>query len=223
MAPLKVIGASFGRTGTHSLKNALNILGYNTFHMTELMARSIHDPEAWLESYNDPKKQMDWDTMYDGYDAAIDWPTCSVIPQLMEHYPEAKFVLTSRNPERWYDSMNNTIIRYLHNPPKEHAHPYWKRILKLTDAMIMEGDLNANKATPEEIIERFQEHERYIHSIVPPEKLLVYHVSEGWEPLCKFLEIPVPSIPFPHVNATEDFFPLLQSLHDGLRSPELVK
>ncbi|KAF7725154.1 hypothetical protein EC973_000406 [Apophysomyces ossiformis] len=124
----------------------------------------------------------------------------------MQHYPEAKVVLTTRDPEQCIPE----------NPPPDHNHPHWNRILKLAEIVIMEKDLKMKEGARHDIIKRFQEQENRVKDTIPPGKLLIYHVSEGWERLCKFVDVVVPFTPFRHDNTTKDFFPVMQSLYDAL-------
>ncbi|EIE78208.1 hypothetical protein RO3G_02912 [Rhizopus delemar RA 99-880] len=109
MAPLQVIGAGFGRTGTDSLHEALNILGYNTHHMSCIFKNENLDFETFKEAHRNPEA-IDWDKPYDGFDAAVDWPTCNFYKELMVKYPDAKVLLTVRTPESWYVSVCKTVV-----------------------------------------------------------------------------------------------------------------
>ena len=196
---LKVIGAGFGRTGTTSLKLALEQLGFDKcYHMREGMKK--HKAKVWYEISQG--KPVDWDKIFKGYQATVDWPACMFYKELMEQYPDAKVLLTVRDPDKWYDSALNTI--YYGNKM-----PYWasfyinpmKYTPLMTDHIIWDGTFDGKFTDREHTINVFKKHIEEVKSYVPPEKLLVYEVKQGWEPLCRFLNVPIPEgKPFPLLN-----------------------
>jgi hypothetical protein len=104
---LEVIGAGFGRTGTKSLKAALEELGFDPcYHMSELFGHPEH-VELWEAAARG--KSVDWNELLGGYRATTDWPACSFYEELMQSYPDAKVILTLRDPNRWYESTYNTV------------------------------------------------------------------------------------------------------------------
>eukprot|EP00913_Durusdinium_trenchii_P013055 g12255.t1 len=180
---LKVIGAGWGRTGTNSVKIALEkLLDGPCYHMFECVKRP--DYQKWIDAYNG--KEADWKGIFthpDGdkfYVATVDYPACGLYNKLMEQYPDAKVLLTVRDPEKWYDSVIDTIWSW------RCAEQNWSvRIFELG--------------------RKFQEQAQCFHqATMLPGKLLVFDVKEGWEPLCKFLGVPVPDEPFPNVNDREE-------------------
>ncbi|KAI9492807.1 P-loop containing nucleoside triphosphate hydrolase protein [Zychaea mexicana] len=178
MVPLKVICAGFGRTGTDSLRLALNHLGYNTHHMYVMMNNEgEQDPEAFEDAYRHPEREVDWDKLYAGFSAAADWPTIAFIEPLMKKYPDAKVILTVRDPE---DCLINTVVL-------DGAFADPKQFL----------DKGAMKA-------KFLAHNKRIQETIPADSLLVMQVGEGWNRLCQFLNKPVPDIPYPRTNSTDD-------------------
>ena len=204
---LKVIGAGWGRTGTNSAKLALEkLLNGPCYHMFECAKRP--DFQKWIDAYNG---KPDFDAIFrhpDGgsYVATVDYPACGMYKELMEAYPDAKVLLTVRDPEQWYDSVIDTIwswrcgeqnwsVRIFANGRRfqRQARLFHERTMlpkvKRTDR---EGSIRSFKAWVERV-----------KSSVPPERLLVFDVKEGWEPLCKFLDLPVPEEPFPKVNDRE--------------------
>ncbi|ORY95640.1 hypothetical protein BCR43DRAFT_564483 [Syncephalastrum racemosum] len=213
MAPLKIIGAGYGRTGTDSLKEALNRLGYKTHHMNVMDAPGRH-PELFVEQISHPEHD-NWDTIYEGFDAAVDWPTVAFIEPLMKKYPDAKIILTERDADAWIKSMNNTILAPFRHPSSEirkaneaKLKPEELARLYLTDKVVLGGirTRSANEITDEKVKALFLEHNAKIKAIVPKEKLLVMDTKEmNWETLCAFLGISdVPNEPFPHVNSSAE-------------------
>jgi hypothetical protein len=204
--PLKVIGAGLGRTGTLSLKAALEELGFaRCYHMREVLTH-IGDARVWdAAARGEP---VDWEKLFAGYQATVDWPGCSFYRQLLARYPEAKVILTVRDPERWYESAHQTIY-YVRN-----AFPAWSRYLFprmstfrcMLDRIIWDGTFQGRFEDRAFAIDVFNRHNEQVRRDVPADRLLVHEVREGWEPLCAFLGVPVPEgKPFPHLNDAADF------------------
>lgn len=208
---LRIIGAGIGRTGTTSLKIALEQLGFDKcYHMDEIAENPDH-VSMWLNAAQG--KQVDWDKLFDGYEAAVDLPSYAFYSELMACYPEAKVILTLRDPDEWYASASQTIFRL---PP-----PFLMVLLRmvavfnrrLETLVKMERVARRvgieyffrNDLSRENAIRIFNHHNEMVQRTVSPERLLVYDVKKGWEPLCSFLEIPVPDLPFPRMNTREDF------------------
>jgi hypothetical protein len=199
---LAVIGAGYGRTGTYSLKAALERLGFGPcHHMIELFRHPEQIP-AWNQAVNGAP--ADWDTLLAGYRSGVDWPTCHFWRELADRYPSAKVVLTVRDPHQWYQSARATAFRYLDEPPPKNdptAGAQWKLVRK----MILEQTFGGSTADEELAIAVFERHNEEVKRAIPDERLLVYEVSQGWKPLCGFLGVPIPDEPFPRVNMTEEF------------------
>jgi hypothetical protein len=204
--PLKVIGAGFGRTGTLSLKVALEQLGFvKCYHMTEVFSRPEYVGLWDAAARGEP---VDWESLFRGYQATVDWPGCNFYREFLRLYPEAKVILTVRDPEGWYDSARQTIYR------QQRAFPAWampflprlRRFLRLTQRLIWEGVFRGRFEDRAFAVEVFKRHTEEVKRVVPPERLLVYEVKEGWGPLCSFLGVPIPEgKPFPHLNDAEEF------------------
>lgn len=211
---LKVIGAGFGRTGTLSLKTALEELGYGKcYHMTELLQHPHRIIEWEKASQGQP---VDWDVIFDGYQATVDYPSYRYYRQLMDYYPNAKVILTIRDAESWYESTLNTIygvkpslfqkLLMTFKLPFSSKLRKIVRIFKMADADLWFGDLQGNFEDKKFAISHYNQHNEEVKRIVPPERLLVYSVKEGWEPLCRFLNVPIPTDkPFPKVNSRTEF------------------
>lgn len=192
---LQVIGAGFGRTGTMSLKAALELLGLNPcYHMVECFPRGPAHWARWTQALNG---SADWDAIFDGFAATVDFPACTSYRALADHYPNAKIVLTVRDPESWYRSTQETIF----SPP-------WMEWLATSEAAAfmnatVNDYFNNRMHDREYLIARFNQHVAEVKAAIPSERLLVYEVKQGWAPLCEFLSRPVPDEAFPHINDTE--------------------
>jgi len=200
--PLEVIGAGFGRTGTLSFKLALEQLGLGPcYHMLEVFGNAEHTSTWSAAIAGEP---VNWGALLDGYRSTCDWPACTFWRELRAANPGAKVVLTRRDPDAWYTSMSATILESLDRPVEDDADPLMIDHQLMTRKLIVErtfgGDLGR-----EHILAVLAAHEQDVIGSVPPEELLVYDVAEGWEPLCAFLGVPVPTEPFPNTNTTADF------------------
>jgi hypothetical protein len=208
---VKVIGAGFGRTGTWSLKAALEELGFGPcYHMTEVFAHPGHADfwcSAWLG------EPVDWEGVLGGYEATVDWPACTFYEELMERHPEAKVLLSVRDPERWYESTRTTIYELsMLLDGSTTARVIFGLISllvfggfaggrsSLVNNMIWQGTFDGRFEDKAYAIEVYKRHNDEVKRRVPSERLLVYEVKEGWGPLCEFLGAPEPEEPFPHLN-----------------------
>jgi hypothetical protein len=209
---LTVIGAGFGRTGTLSLKAALEELGLGPcYHMREAIQHPDHVP-MWESAARG--ERVDWDRLFGGYRSTVDWPGAAFYEQLMQAYPEARVILTVRDPDRWYDSARATVYgigRAAASPLFRllaPALPPVRRFLgvrPMIDAVVWQGTFNGRFEDRQHAIRTFREWNRRVSEWVPADRLLVYEVTEGWGPLCRFLETPIPDTPFPHLNDAETF------------------
>lgn len=198
---IKVIGAGFGRTGTMSIKAALEELGFEKcYHMVDIL-KNPRVGQAWYEASQG--KPAQWDEIFEAYQATVDWPGCRFYRELMEKYPNAKVLLTIRDPETWYDSMYTTVYQ-LRNGSLGSLTPLvpaFNVVRKMQHNVIWGGTFHDRFEDREYAIKVFNDHIAEVKRVVPPERLLVYHVKEGWEPLCRFLDVPIPQTPFPHLNS----------------------
>jgi len=198
---LHVIGAGVGRTGTYSLKLAINRLGLGPcYHMEEvLLNKEVHVP-LWAEA---ARGHGDWAAIFKGYDSAVDWPTAGFFRELNQTYPQAKFVLTLRDVERWTDSFSNTIYKLIHSGNE--APPDMQDWLAMSLAVIARTGFPSG-LDEAGLTRAFNAHNEAVKALIPPERLLVYQVKEGWEPLCAFLGVPVPDEEFPRTNDRGEFW-----------------
>ena len=198
---LEIIGAGFGRTGTLSLKGALEQLGFvKCYHMAEVMQRPEHDA-IWVRATRG--QSVDWDALFDGYRAAIDWPVCHFWRELSAQYPRAKIILTTRDAQAWFKSMAETILHVMQRPLPED--PAWREHRKMVIELVGETVFGGRLRDKDHIIGVFQRHNDEVRRSVPAGRLLEYDMKQGWGPLCAFLGVPVPATPFPKVNTTDEF------------------
>lgn len=198
---IQVIGAGFGRTGTTSLKAALEILDLGPcFHMTELQWRPWR-ARLWLKAAQG--EPVDWSQVLAGYRSAVDWPTCAFYAELIERYPDARVVLTVRDPAAWYESARTTIYAIAQEFPRwlNRLIPPLGTVWEMVDAVVWDGTFQGRFHDSAHAQRVFRQHQAAVEAAVPSERLLVYDVSEGWGPLCRFLDRPVPTgVPFPRCN-----------------------
>ncbi len=202
---MQVIGAGFGRTGTMSMQAALEILGYPCYHMKEVTEHAGH-LQAWHELVGG-EHAMDWHALFADFEATVDFPACVYYRELLAAFPDAKVVLTVRDPDRWFDSfltLQETtdqfrVFRFI---------PRARRFLNFVDLLL--GNVFGAPRDRQRCIEVFRCHNEQVQATVPAERLLVFQVQDGWGPLCAFLGCEVPEdVPFPHLNEGKN---TLQSL-----------
>ncbi|MEZ4592150.1 MAG: sulfotransferase [Chloroflexota bacterium] len=214
---LKVIGSGFGRTGTLSLKAALEILGVGPcYHMQEVIKRPSHI-KKWQQIGRG--QTVPWESIFRNFQATVDYPASTFYRELLDAYPDAKVIHTVRDPERWYASTDETIFRAMHGLPAWAPKLIWPlgQFKEMQEKIIWQGVFNGRFPNRPYAIQRFHAYTEEVKQNVPPEKLLIFQVKEGWQPLCDFLGVPVPDVPFPHVNDRENilrqFKRLRQTLH----------
>jgi hypothetical protein len=231
LAQLHVIGAGFGRTGTDSLREALEILDYHTYHMKEIVLKNLDDHVMlWLDNFRDGRPLSEIvDDVYTkpGYSAAVDFPTVAVWKELAAIYPNAKIILTEReSPEVWWESASQTIfypgffVRLLKIFPffKNHGemcNHMWKRVFRFNEPRALTlGDEDA-------AIQSYMRNSEEARTFYP-ERTLMFDVRQGWEPLCNFLGKDIPSTPFPHSNTRADFQKIVATVTISLVLPPLL-
>jgi hypothetical protein len=195
---ISVIGPAFGRMGTMSLKTALERLGFGPcYHMFEVYAAG-HEG-AWTGVISGGA--ADWEAMFGGYGAVVDWPSCTYWKQIWAQYPDARIVLARRDADAWFSSMEQTIFPALRARSDDESRNRWR---VQTRKLIFEQTFG-DELTRAHCIEVLYAHEADVIASVPREQLLVYEVGDGWDPLCAFLSVPIPAEPFPHSNTTAEF------------------
>ena len=204
---MRVIGAGFGRTGTFSLKVALEMLGFGPcYHMIEVFDHPEHIA-TWQAAADG--QYVNWREFLGPYEAAVDWPVCSFYDQLMDVFPDAKILLTVRDPEKWHTSVMNTIGPGNNGETDDSSELAHRQ---MTNSLIWQGTFNGRVNDKDYAISVFQRHIEEVRRRVPADRLLVFDVSQGWEPLCRFLDVAVPGdTPFPRLNDSASFQQRFQS------------
>lgn len=201
---LNVIGAGFGRTGTMSMKRALEQLGQGRcHHMEEVLDNPWQLPE-WqaLVQGGTP----DWERLLAGYGCTVDWPSAHFWRQLCEAHPGARVILTTRPVEDWWQSYSRTIMEFLTIATTQDVPPVPKAAAEMCVDMIGKQTFGTDYRDEAAAKAAFARRRAEVEAAVPADRLLVYEVGSGWAPLCRFLGKPVPEAPFPHSNAREEFF-----------------
>ncbi|GAA2794319.1 hypothetical protein GCM10010470_31520 [Saccharopolyspora taberi] len=168
-------------------------------------------------------ERVDWDQVFAGFESTVDWPGCAFWQQLMERYPDAKVVLTVRDPLRWYESTYNTIYQFVKNGSEADerfgADPDMLALRPTIERMVWNGTFDGRFEDRDHAIEVFERHNAEVQRIVPPERLLVFEVKQGWGPLCEFLGVDVPEEDFPHVNDSASMTDLAEQIRSEGRVP----
>ena len=220
---MRVVGAGFGRTGTTSLKAAMEVLGFGPSYTLSEVFRNPKHVGFW-EAAGDPAGgEVDWEGFFADYGVAVDWPSCSFYGELMEAFPEAPVILTVRDPAPWYESTRSTIygLRRLTTGPLPVRVafsfaglfvPGVVGAVRLADRLVWEDTFNGRFEDRDYAMGVFERHNDAVRRRVPRERLLVFDVREGWDPLCDFLGVDVPNDPFPRLNEAREMRRRLLSL-----------
>jgi len=199
---LAVIGAGLGRTGTSSLKSALELLlSGRCYHMYELRSRPQDVPRWERALAGEP---VEWDEIFGEFRATVDWPAASFWPELAAAYPDAPVLLSLRDsPEAWWASMEKTIVALLGEPLPEDDPPL-ARQRRMTKG-ILAARLDERWWERDRAIAAYEAHNERVRSAIPPERLIEWSAGDGWGPLCEMLGVAEPADPFPHLNTTPQF------------------
>jgi hypothetical protein len=198
---LVVIGAGVGRTGTHSLKLALEALsGDPCHHMMEVLGDPTQVP-AWVDAIEG--RPVDWSQMLTRYGSIVDWPGASFWPELTAANPDALVLLSVRDPESWYRSASNTIFLAFEHTPPELA-PWMEAVRRL-----MRERFSDQIDDPTVMMDAFVRHNDAVRAAIPADRLLEWTPGDGWDPICDRLGLPVPAEPFPVTNTTDEFREML--------------
>jgi hypothetical protein len=209
---MKVIGAGLPRTGTLSQKVALEMLGFGPcYHMVNVLA-DLDQAQGWQQGLDG---KADWDQILSGCQSTVDWPATFFYKELADHYPDAKILLSVRDPDGWVKSMRDTIwgifygdmlIRDL-SEARERVDPKWHVYSDLMRGMWERSGLitDGSNTSPQDMAAGMERYNKEVQDTIPSDRLLVWSVSDGWDALCEFLEVPVPEADFPHLNDSKIF------------------
>jgi hypothetical protein len=204
---LLVIGSGFGRTGTMSLKRALEQLGFGPcHHMEEILAHpeQVRHWQAFVAG-----RAVNWDEVFAGYRSQVDWPGAHAWQELAAAYPQAKVVHTVRPEEQWWKSFSATIAALLASSHQMTPPAHIRPIMQMA-AEIVRQTLGASLTDREAALAAYRRRTEQVRAAIPPERLLVFDVAEGWDPLCRFLDVSAPMTPFPHLNSTEEWWKMVK-------------
>jgi Sulfotransferase domain len=239
---LRIIGAGFGRTGTLSTKMALDQLGVRCYHMLEVFKLGSEHAHFWSEALERRRdgEPIDFSIITAaGYTACVDWPASTFYQELLEQYPDAKVLLTLRDPERWYVSVLGSIYqlagRFLHDRAwydraalfcSRVTLPRFSMLLNMTNTVIWKGhfgevDLRTEHGKQVALAE-YERHQAEVRSVVPADRLIEFHPSQGWGPLCEVLGVPVPDTDFPNLNSSAEMAAKQRSLRMYLYASPLL-
>lgn len=198
---LEIIGPGFGRTGTNSLKVALEHLGFGpAHHMFEVRDNPEQLP-AWQALA--AGGSADWDAVFRGYRSQVDWPGARYWRELAAYYPDARVILTVRDADDWFDSVEATIAKFLAGRGTYDAH--LNGVASMAYELIAAGVFDGRMSDRSHATALFNAHISEVQATIPASRLLTFDVRQGWEPLCAFLDCPVPKISFPRLNSSKQF------------------
>jgi hypothetical protein len=199
---LRIVGAGVGRTGTASLKQALEqLLDGPCFHMAELFEHPELTPTVHAAARGE---DIDWASFPPGYVATVDWPACAFWRQLADASPGAPVLLSSReSSEKWWESYSQTILRAMTAPVPPEDTDWMARRALMSD--LMPNTFSPDWKTREGAIAGYERHNAAVREAIPAERLIDWRPGDGWEPICEKLGVAVPDEPFPHTNTTQQF------------------
>ena len=192
---LKVIGTGFGRTGTDSMREALDILGFGPCHHMRVVLQDEEQKQRWRALARGATP--DWETTFEGFASCVDWPSAFFWRDLIVAFPDARVLLTYRSPESWWESFEKTIMPFC--SPETHDPA------TLGVALIGAQVFGGRPHDRDHAIAVYKANVDAVLATVPPERLLVHQLGDGWEPLCRHLGVPVPDQSYPSRNSTADF------------------
>jgi sulfotransferase family protein len=211
---LEVIGTGLGRTGTTSLKAALELLGFAPCHT---MLGLFSDPDSiatWRHASRGAS--VDWRRLYADYRASVDWPGAKFWREITAAFPAAKVVLTVRDADAWYDSVRSSIYAASMEPlPESGADPTFAQVWHMSREVVWDGVFDGKFEDRDHAIAVYHAHNEAVRQEIDPERLLVFEVQQGWGPLCAFLGVDQPGQPFPRTNDRNAFGSRIERLKTG--------
>lgn len=198
--PLRVVGAGFGRTGTLSMHKALNQLGFGPCHHMFEVTENPAMKSRWRDFM--AGGSIDWEKLFEGYRSCVDWPAAHFWRELMQVFPETKVILTWRSPESWWGSFEKTLLKF-YLTTEDRASVGYQIIDRVFDGRAAERD---------HAIATYVANVESVMTEVPPDRLLIHRLGDGWAPLCASLGVPVPGTAYPNSNSAAEI--RKQFLHD---------
>lgn len=150
----------------------------------------------------DPGHPLDWDDFLAGYAAGLDTPFSICWRQLAAAYPDAPVLLSHRgSAEVWHRSMDVTVLARTRDmlALNDDADP----MVSLLRAMF--DDVFSDPSDRAEVMAGYERRLAQVRAEIGSERLVEWQPADGWEPICRALDVPVPDRPFPHENTTTDF------------------
>ena len=195
---LRVVGAGLGRTGTMSLKLALEkVLDAPCYHMLEVFGRPGH-VEMWHSAVQG--RQPDWPALFDGFGACVDWPAAAYWRELADANPDAMILLSVRDADAWWRSCDRTIFQVMREDMPDGLDPWLSMVREMFETTFTPDFLDPDKAKA-----AYERHNAEVRANAPPHRLVEWRPGDGWAPICTALGVPIPEEPFPHANTTEEF------------------
>jgi Sulfotransferase domain len=213
---MKLIGASFPRMGTLSTKAALEQLGLGPCYHFLTQFERPQDVDVWQAAAEG--KPVDWTAFFADFQSAVDWPASRFYKQLMALYPDAKVLLNVRDPEAWYESMLKTVYPASRMGLSAPAESILGRMGRMIDTLSWQPLFHGRFEDKPYALSVFERHNQEVQDYVPADRLLVWDVKESWEPLCRFLGVPAPDTPFPHLHDTETFLKQMEMYREQFLS-----
>ncbi len=198
---IKVIGAGFGRTGTDSMREALTILGFGPCHHMKAVMADEENKQLWRAVSRG--ETPDWDHIFAGYHSCVDWPSAHYWRDLIEHYPDAKVILTNRSPESWWNSFESTILKGIERSTDPES---------LGLALVANQVFEGSPHDKDKAMAIFKANVKSVIETVPADRLLVHNLGDGWDPLCAHLGVGVPDQDYPGLNSSAQFKELLDKM-----------
>ena len=200
---LKVIGSGFGRTGTMSMKEALGVLGLGPcHHMLEVMENPKQLPHWKAIAAGE---QVNWAEVFEGYNSQVDWPGAHVWQETSIAFPEARVIHTERPEDAWWNSFNGTIGKFFANYSDLDLPPHITDIFDTMNGWLIKEAFD-DFTDRDSAIAAYRLNNQKVRDTIPADRLLVFNVADGWDPLCRFLELPVPDTAFPHRHPKKEFW-----------------
>ena len=208
---LQLIGAGFGRTGTLSLKSALETLGAGPCHHMVEVFQNPESEKDWLAAAHAKRRGGDypWASLLAGYASFVDWPGCHFWREFANAFPETPVLLSARDPDKWYESAYETLYQVVLRA-RANEDPAVRERMQMADAVIFQGTFQDRFEDRAFVKGVFEAHLEEVQRAIPEDRLLVYQVGDGWEPLCRLLGRDVPDQPFPHANSRDEFRGMLK-------------